>query len=168
MERFLGDLSYAWNPAEPLPATLTAADTSGVAVRSFRAKTQVVMALLEITCGDELCGQIGVLVPHAAIDQLANPGSRPTPTEREEIPNKGVLTPELPGFPVELDVMLGTQTLSVRDVLALGVGDTLWIDRPGAAVASVQGVPKLIGNPGTQGGRRALCVIDHYTGERDA
>jgi len=165
---FLRDLSNAWNPARPLEVTLTAADTSGVAARAFTSDTQVVIALLEISCADEVCGMIGMVVPHAAVDSLAVPGVETEGAAGDEAALPGHFAPEVPGFSVDMEVVLGTKRMQVRDVLALGVGDTLTFDRLGAAVATVQGVAKFTGRPGRQGGRKAFCIIQKHDGDPDA
>jgi flagellar motor switch protein FliM len=165
---FLQDLSNAWNPARPLAVTLTAADTSGVAARAFTAETQVVIALLEIVCADEVCGMIGMVVPHAAVDALAIPGAPTDEEEAQATVGKGKFAPEVPALSVNVEVVLGSKRMNVREILALGVGDTLTFERRGDAVATVQGVPKFKGHPGQHGGRKALQITKITDGESDA
>jgi len=164
---FLRDLSNAWNPARPLEVTLTAADTSGVAARAFTSDTQVVIALLEISCADEICGMIGMVVPHSAVDSLAVPGAETEGKRGADDETPDHFSPEVPGFSVDMEVVLGSKRMPVREILALGVGDTLTFDRA-AAVATVQGVPKFLGHAGRQGGRKALCIIQKNDGASDA
>ncbi len=162
---FLGDLAGAWNPASPLEVVLTASDTSGVAARPFTSDTQVVIALLEITCADEVCGMIGMVLPHAAVDSLAVPGATASGEPEEQILDLGRFAPELPNFAVDVEVELGRKLIRVRDLLALEVGDTLTFDRLSEAIGSVQGIPKFVGAAGKQSGRKAFRITSKQDGE---
>ena len=165
LSRFLRDLSTAWNPTRPLEITLTAGDTSGVAARSFSSDKQVVIALLEISCAEEVCGMVGMVLPHAAVDSLAVPGASKREAHHQESHGSGALAPELPGFSVDVGVALGRRSMTVRDLLALGVGDTLHFDRLSTAIGSVQGVPKFVGHPGIQSGRKAFRITSLNDGD---
>jgi flagellar motor switch protein FliM len=164
--KFLRDLGAAWNPVRPLDLSLTAADTSGVAARTFTSDTQVVIALLEISCADEVVGMLGMVMPHAAIDSLAVPGARRRRTVTESGPvTAGPFAPDVPGFSVNVGVVLGRRSMTVRDLLALEVGDTLSFDRLNTAIGSVQGIPKFTGHPGIQAGRKAFRITNLTHGD---
>ena len=53
---------------------------------------------------------------------------------------------------------MGVGLQQVRDLLALGVGDVVFLDGRPAAIGLVQGVPKFEGVPGRKNGNKAIRI----------
>jgi len=163
MSSFLEDMGDAWNPAEPLQATITGADTKGVVAKVYSDGTPVVAALLEVVLGSRLLGMIGIVLPRGAVDTLADPGASDQTVNESNM--TGALADEVEGFEVDVQVTVGRKRMSVADLLALGVGDVVFLEGGRQqAVGMVQGVPKFVGVPGRSNGNKAICiaeVIDH-------
>ncbi len=158
---FLEDLGHAWNPREPLQTSITAADATGVVGRTYSDSTPVIAGLIEISLGNRLLGMVGLVLPRGALDALADPSSQETVRSLPE-PEfvAGPLLGELPGFELDLQVLLGSRRMTVRDVLALGVGDIVYLESRGPAVGAIQGVPKFLGVPGKKNGNKAVRVAE--------
>ena len=156
---FLEDLGEVWNPAEPLQTQVTGADTAGVVAKVYEDSTPVVVGLIEVTIGRRLLGMVGVVMPRGAVDKLADPSSQEESGEAGDAA-PGPLAAELPAFEVDVEVTVGSKKLSVGELLALSVGDILFLDSRQGAVGAVQGVPKFIGVPGRKNGHKAICVAE--------
>ncbi len=159
MVAFLEDLGLAWNPAEPLQTSITGADTTGVVAKVYADNTPVVAGLIEIAIGTRLLGMVGVVLPRGAVDALADPTA--TEEQDDEDAAHGPMAEELGGFEVDVHVTVGRKRMSVRDLLALGEGDVLFLEgsRQGA-IGMVQGVPKFIGIPGRKNGSKAIRIAE--------
>ena len=157
MAGFLEDVGEVWNPAEPLQTQVTGADTTGVVAKVYENSTPVVVGLIEVAIGRRLLGMVGVVMPRGAVDKLADPARQDDGDEDDEL---GPLAEELPAFEVDIDVTVGSKTLSVGELLALSVGDVLFLDSRQGAVGNVQGVPRFIGVPGRKNGHKAICVAE--------
>ena len=158
LEGFLDDLGEAWNPSEPLQLSVTGVDTSGVVARSWDDSVPVVAALLEVSVGKRMLGMVGLVVPRGAVDSVADPGrvDRGAGTARN---GEGPILHELPEFSVDVQVQLGSKRMAVRDLLALGVGDVIFLDGRPPAVGFVQGVAKFEGVPGRKNGNKAIRIV---------
>ena len=154
---FLDDLGEAWNPAQPLQLTVNGVDTSGVVARSWDDSVPVVAALLEVSIGKRLLGMVGLVVPRGAVDSVADPG-RVDPGAANASNSRGPILGELPDFSVDVQVQLGSKRMSVRELLALGVGDVVFLEGRPPAIGLVQGVPKFEGVPGRKNGNKAIRI----------
>ncbi len=112
--------------------------------------------------GDSLLGDLRLAFPYAALEPFLDnletgPGSspaRPGGAMREQIERS------VQAVPVEMSVMLGETTLSLRNLMSLRAGDVIPLaTRVGQPlVAPVQGRPKFTGLIGTVGHRLAFQV----------
>ena len=153
---FLQDLGQAWNPDEPLAFPITAVDSNGAAARATSESSPVIAALLEIALGRRTIGMIGVVVPQGAADAMAATSSDAVSLQGREGP--APLAPAVPDFEVDVEVAIAQQRLSVRELLALSVGDVLFMDPRQSTTGYVQGVPKFIGVPGAHNGNKAVQI----------
>lgn len=163
MSTFLEDLGEVWNPAEPLQASITGADTKGVVAKVYADSTPVVAGLLEVVLGKRLLGMIGIVLPRGAVDTLADPAAQEGASAHGGA--AGPMADEVEGFEVDIQVTVGRKRLSVAELLALEEGDVLFLEGGRQqAIGVVQGVPKFVGVPGRSNGNKAICiaeVIDH-------
>jgi flagellar motor switch protein FliM len=156
---FLDDLGRVWNNAEPLELTITGADTTGVVARSYAESTPVVVALMEASLGKRMIGMIGIVLPRGAVDVMADPATSEAPRTFRGYMD-GPMAELVPDFEVSIEVLLGSKRLSVRELLALSEGDVVFLEGKKRAVAHVQGVPKLLGVPGSRNGNKALRIAE--------
>jgi flagellar motor switch protein FliM len=156
---FLDDVGHVWNSSEPLEITITAADTTGVIARSYGESVPVVVALLEASLGKRMVGMMGIVLPRGAVDVMADPSSAELRSGKHA-DGDGPMADLIPDFEVSVEVQLGTKRFSVRDLLALSAGDVFFLEGKKRAVAHVQGVPKLLGVPGSRNGNKALRIAE--------
>lgn len=157
---FLSDLFQAWNPSEPLQVQITGADATGVVARSIENSTPVVVALIEVSIGKRMLGMVGIATPRGAVDRLADPTSHDEAAESGQPRTPGPIAEELAQIKVDVDVTIGSKQISVRDLLALGEGDVIFLDPRRDALGRVQGVPKFVGVPGIRNGHKAIRVTE--------
>ncbi len=156
---FLDDLGQVWNPAEPLEISITSADTTGVVARSYTESAPVVVSLMEASLGKRMVGMIGIVLPRGAVDVMADPSSAELRRGRAGT-DSGPMADLIPDFEVSVEVQLGTKRISVRELLALSAGDVFFLEGKKRAIAHVQGVPKLLGVPGSRNGNKALRIAE--------
>jgi flagellar motor switch protein FliM len=160
MSGFLEDLGEVWNPAEPLQTSIVGADTTGVVAKIFADATPVVVGLIEVAVGRRLLGMVGIVLPRGAMDTLADPTASAEDAEPAQAVPNGPLVDELPAFAVDVEVQVGRREITVRELLALGVGDVLVLDGRQGAICAVQGVPKYLGIPGKKNGHKAFRIAE--------
>ena len=78
-----------------------------------------------------------------------------------------LLTQQIKSATVEVAAELGHSEATVRELLALKVGDFIELDRTSTLVAKVDGVPVLECEYGTLGARYGLCVREFLTQHPD-
>lgn len=153
---FLQDLGMAWNPAEPLSFPITSTDSNGAAARAVVETSPVIAGLLEVALGRRTVGMIGVVLPQSAADSMGAEGVGAI-LEVETV-GPEPLRPLVPDFEVDVEVAIAQQRLSVRELLALSVGDVLFLDPRQSTIGYVQGVPKFTGIPGAHNGNKAVQI----------
>ncbi len=157
---FLDDVGRVWNPSEPLELTVTGADTTGVIARSYADSSSVVAALLEASLGKRMIGMLGIVLPRGAVEVMADPVTSESPGKAGGAIMDGPLADMVPSFEVAIEVLLGRKRISVKELLALSEGDVVFLEGKKRAVAHVQGVPKLLGVPGSRNGNKALRIAE--------
>jgi len=158
---FLDDVGRVWNSSEPLQMTITGADTTGVVARSYADSAPVVVALLEASLGKRTIGMMGIVLPRGVVDVMADPANSEGPRAFTG-PMDGPMAALVPEFEVAIEVLLGSKRLSVRELLALSTGDIVFLEGKKRAVGHVQGVPKLLGVPGSRNGNKALRIAEVF------
>ncbi len=153
---FLHDLGRLWNPGNPLPLQVTAADSNGAAARTLPDTFQVIAGLFEINVGPDLAGMIGVVLPEGAADAMAAESVQGT--GKATTRTNAHLRPAVPDFEVDLEVAVARHRLTVRELLALQVGDVVFLDPRQTTTGYVQGVPKFHGVPGALNGQKAVQI----------
>ena len=156
---FLDDVGRVWNPAEALAISITSADTTGVVARAYTESSPVVVALREANVGKRMIGMMGLVLPRGAVDVMADPSSAELRRGKAGF-GPGPMAELVPDFEVSVEVQLGTKRISVRELLALSAGDVFFLEGKKRAVAHVQGVPKLLGVPGSRNGNKALRIAE--------
>ena len=167
MERILQkgcqELSGVWAPIQKLAFELQAIESNPELARVVGPDEMVVLVSLEIRING-VSGMMNLCLPHVvlepAIQRLGqgNVVMRKSKTAPARV--RAALETSLRDSVVPVDVDLGHTVLSVRDLLALEVGDVLRFRSatPEGAQASIEGVPRLAGSPGRSRGHLALRV----------
>jgi len=152
---FLQDLGRLWSPANPLPLQVTSVDSNGAAARTIPDAFQVIAALFEIYVGADVAGMIGVVFPEGAADAMSAESVQGGMTASS---SRAPLRPAVPEFEVDLEVAVARHRLTVRELLALQVGDVVFLDPRQTTTGYVQGVPKFHGVPGALNGQKAVQI----------
>jgi flagellar motor switch protein FliM len=106
-----------------------------------------------------MIGMMGLVLPRGAVDVMADPSSAELRRGKAGF-GAGPMAGLVPDFEVSVEVQLGTKRISVRELLALSAGDVFFLEGKKRAVAHVQGVPKLLGVPGSRNGNKALRIAE--------
>lgn len=159
--RVLQDLVTAWRPIAPLEGTLVRSEINP----AYAPMTERELVLqIELAFGIEGAETLGLslCLPWAGLDALrarlaVAPGHEQAVAERDERWN-GRLRAVVGETELELTAELGRRQLSVRQVLALRVGDVLSLGtgREGPVLVRVEGRPRFLGAPGISGNRHAV------------
>ncbi|MGQ0720010.1 MAG: flagellar motor switch protein FliM [Candidatus Eiseniibacteriota bacterium] len=157
------EMSGVWRPIMELRFELTSIEGNPELARVVSPEEMVVLISVELAMND-VKGMLNLCLPYVVMEPAIHRLGQGTPmsrgTDRDAREVRGSLSQSLRFCPVGLDVDLGSASLTLRQILDLETGDVLRIG-PAAkdgAVAMVQGVPRLVGTPGTHRGRRALRV----------
>lgn len=121
----------------------------------------VVLSVHLQTGGEFLLGDLRLALPYTAIEPyLAALGTGPGKFKQMPGSMRDVLTKTVNPVEVGMSVQLGEAELRLRDLLALGIGDVIPLDRRlgDPMVAPVAGVPKFLGQVGTIGSRLAYQI----------
>lgn len=131
-------------------------------VKGMKEMASVVSVGIRVLIRAKSFGECYVLLPQDLVDGLTKTDGPTTgPTEEELVVWEQTMVDSLMDVAVEVSAELGTVEMSVRDLIALKVGDPIHLDkaRPGEAILKVEGVPKVKVMPGVFRGRKALRIV---------
>jgi flagellar motor switch protein FliM len=159
--RVLQEVQAAWRPIATLEPTLAGHETNPAYVTV--APEELVLQL-DLRLSADGASELGLslCIPWAALDPLrgrlaATPGREAAPAVRDGHWQESIQ--DLLGeTDLELTAELGRRALSLRQVLALKVGDVvaLGTGREGPVVVRVEGQPRFLGAPGVSGTHHAV------------
>lgn len=157
-------MARAWAPVLPMTPELLRFESDPRLAIIGPPNEAAILTTFEVS--GAMTGRLQLVIPFAAIEPvkklLASP---PRVNAVSDSRFAARLATELGQVPVEVSVALGKTRLSVRRVLELEVGDVITLDTDeGAPVpVSVEGRPKLSGQPRIVGGSHAV-VLDEGIG----
>jgi flagellar motor switch protein FliM len=163
--RVLVDLKEAWRPVAPLECAYLRTETNPLFANICAAHELVLH--VELLIGVEGLGDLSLsmCMPNGSLDPIRADLSRTQELETSEDGEQDVTWHErmraaLAEAPVELSVELGMRAMSMREVLALNVGDLVAFNtgREGPVLVRVAGRPHFLGAPGISGSNNAVRV----------
>jgi flagellar motor switch protein FliM len=157
------EMSGVWRPIMELRFELSSIEGNPELARVVSPEEMVVLISVELAMND-VKGMLNLCLPYVvmepAIHRLGQGTTVSRASDRDAREVRASLSDSLSRCPVGVEVDLGSVSLTLRQILDLELGDVLRIS-PAAkegALALVQGVPRIVGAPGTHRGRRALRV----------
>jgi flagellar motor switch protein FliM len=157
------EMNGVWRPIMELHFELSSIEGNPELARVVSPDEMVVLISVELAM-NEVKGMLNLCLPYVvmepAIHRLGQGTSTPRGPDRDGETTREAIGQSLRCCHVGVDVDLGAVSLTLRELLDLDIGDVLRVT-PAAkegAQALVQGVPRLVGTPGTHRGRRALRV----------
>jgi flagellar motor switch protein FliM len=163
--RVLADLKEAWRPVAPLDCAYLRTETNPL-FANICAVHELVLHV-ELTIGVEGLGDLSLsmCMPNGSLDPIRADLGRTQELETSDDGEQDVTWHErmraaLAEAPVELSVELGTRDMTMREVLALQVGDLVAFStgREGPVLVRVAGRPHFLGAPGVSGSNNAVRV----------
>jgi flagellar motor switch protein FliM len=161
--RVLQDLHQAWAPVEPIDFAFVRSETNP----QFAAVAgpQDLMLAIEIGVGVDGCedGCVRVYLPHASLEpirsRLQAAGARAPVVDPDW---NARLRTNVAAARVEVSAELGRTRMTMREVLAMAVGDvvSLGTGRDGPVLVRVEGRPHYFGAPGIAGGHNAVRITE--------
>ena len=112
---------------------------------------------------DNLEGEITLVLPHSGLEPLQRKQQEKAvpPSVLQNSKWRKIVCDEVEQMEVELEAMLATVTLRVRDILNFQTGDVIELtchpDTP--LKVQVEGRPKFYGMAGVQGGKKAIRIM---------
>jgi flagellar motor switch protein FliM len=162
--RVLQDLREAWAPVEPIEFAFVRSESDpqflGVA------GPQDLMLVIEFGVAVDGCedGSIHIHVPQASLEPIRSrlQATAEDTTQTRDASWDARLRANVAEAEVELSAELGRHCMTMREVLALAVGDvvTLGTGREGPVLVRVEGQPHFLGAPGVAGGRNAVRITE--------
>lgn len=164
--RVLADVREAWRPVAPLECAYLRTETNPLFATICAAHELVLH--VELLIGVEGLGDLSLsmCVPNGSLDPIRNDLGR---TQEVDTSDEGGeqdatwherMRAALAEAPIELSVELGTREMTMREVLALAVGDLVSFStgREGPVLVRVAGRPHFLGAPGISGTNNAVRV----------
>ncbi len=161
----LNDLREAWRAVAPLECAYLRTETNPLFATICGTQELVLHVELGLTIEglDDL--RLSVCLPNGSLDPIRAALGRTQEVEssgggEQDAGWHGRLRTALAEAPVELSVELGTREMTMRDVLALAVGDLVGFatGREGPVLIRVAGQPHFLGAPGISGSNNAVRV----------
>lgn len=147
----LTDLGNAWEPVIDIRPEYIRTEVNPQ-FAAIAAPTDVTLNIIfEVELEATTKGHISLLIPYSVIEPIRPLLSSALQTERNQEDNhwRDTIEHSLVDLDVDIRVMLGETAMTVRDLLALEVGDTLRLDQDASDPVTlyVEGVPKATGTP---------------------
>jgi flagellar motor switch protein FliM len=159
----LVDMEKAWAPLQATHMNLLKIESNPRLVNIVPPEYQVVCTTLEIQV-EESVGQISIAIPYMTIDPLRDKLKAGSQFDMMAVDPQWSkrLVNDLLETPFELSVEMGSSVITLDDLLNLGPGDTIILDRPdpNQMVVKVGEVPKFMGIPGIRRGNKAIQISE--------
>lgn len=147
----LADLGNAWEPVIDIRPEYIRTEVNPQ-FAAIAAPTDVTLnVVFEVELEATTKGYVSILIPYSVIEPIRPLLSSALQTERNQEDNhwRNSIERSLVELDVDVRVMLGQTAMTVRDLMALEVGDTIRLDQDAAdpVTVYVEGVPKACGIP---------------------
>ncbi len=175
MARMLNSYRESWNYLLTLSLKIEALDSNPQFIPRIIPLDQIVAYVsMELKVGD-MSGVMNFCLPYLVLQQIGQQLTdfqwSPTVVAGRGMTEEDIaqLTRNVERAGVELEVELGRTTVSLRDLVALGVGDVLVFDKPTSQplVAKVNDREKFRVFPGVNKDHLTVQVAQHITSEDD-
>jgi flagellar motor switch protein FliM len=167
MEHVFTSLQEAWSPLLRTKVELVGFETNPFFANVAAPSDIVITTVFEVEF-DAGGGEVHIVIPSLVLDpiqQLFESGFR-AETTRIDDHWHSVLRQDVEEATVHVRASLGKASLSLRDVLALKVGDVIPLIVPESIEAEVEGVPLIRVTYGKHKHKRALKIIEWIKKER--
>ena len=168
LQKCCQELSAVWAPVKKLDFRLQSIEANPELARVVGPSEMAILVSLELRM-NEVSGMLNLCLPYVvmepAIQGLGQGSMLPRHVEGTGAARKA-LERTLSAASVTLEVELGTAEVSLGEIMSLEPGDVLqWMPaNEGGAVASIEGAPRLVGEPGRSRGRVAFRVTGTHSG----
>jgi flagellar motor switch protein FliM len=147
----LADLGNAWEPVIDVRPEYIRTEVNPQ-FAAIAAPTDVTLNIIfEVELEATTKGYVSLLIPYSVIEPIRPLLSSALQTERNQEDNhwRNTIERSLNDLDVDVSVMLGETTMSVRDLVALQVGDTVRLDQDAGDPVTlfVEGVAKALAKP---------------------
>jgi len=164
-QRVLADVREAWRPVVPIECTFLRTETNPVFATIAAAHELILHLELAVHAEGHDEVSIALCIPNGALDPVRTQLGKLQAVGEQEDPIADAgwhhrLEAALGEAPVELAAELGSRRMTMRDVLALKVGDVvaLGTSRDGPVRLRVAGRTHFLGAPGVSGSNNAVRV----------
>jgi len=166
LEVAMGELKKAWEPVYPIDFEYIRSEMNTQFANIATPSEVVVTTTFNIELGP-VSGDFHVCLPYAMIEPIRDLLYEGMQGDRMEVDERWVnfLSSQVQSTEVKLVANLSQAELTVRELLAMKVGDVISLDIPESITASVEGVPVLECGYGVHRGQYALKVKRFLTVE---
>jgi len=147
----LADLGNAWEPVIDIRPEYIRTEVNPQ-FAAIAAPTDVALNIIfEVELEATTKGYVSLLVPYSVIEPIRPLLSSALQTERNQEDNhwRNAIERSVVDLDVDINVLLGETTMTVRDLVALQAGDTIRLDQDASEPVTlfIEGVPKARGSP---------------------
>lgn len=157
----LQDMEKAWAPLQQTHMTLLRMEMNPRLISIVPPEYQILTMTLKLQIED-VSGNIQFAIPYMTFDPIKDKLKTGVQLDLMAIDPQwsSRLSSELLEAPLETTVEMGNATISLRELLDLGTGDTIMLDKVSSAdmVIKIEGVPKYFGIPGIRHGNKAIQI----------
>jgi len=175
-DRATAQLSEAWSNLTPLTFSVADFESNPQLVQIVPPNETVVVIGFEVKMGSR-AGTMSLCIPYNTIEPILGKLAAQNWFSYQKKDPGGAslrnLTTNVSGAPVEMRALLGSTTMTMRDLLSLSVGDLITTDKPQGRDVTIQveGRNKFTAAVGQLRGKRAVRVTrctDHPAGDGGA
>lgn len=153
------DLQKSWAPVHPIQFEFVRSEMQAQFASIATPNEVVMVTTLTIEFGSE-GGEFHICVPYSAIEPIRDLLCNVLQGEQMEVDKRWVrrLSQQVQAADVEIVINMGHAELSIKQILAMQVGDVIGLDIPQPLLAEVDGVPVMECKCGILHGQYALKV----------
>ena len=162
-DRATAQLSEAWGNLTPMTFSVADFESNPQLVQIVPPNETVVVIGFEVKMGNR-AGTMSLCIPYNTIEPILGKLAATNWFSYQKKDPGGAslrnLTANVSGAPVEMRALLGSTTMTMRDLLSLGVGDLITTDKPQGRDATIQveGRTKFAAAIGQLRGKRAVRI----------
>ena len=163
MTMAVGELQKAWDPVRKLTVKPVRAEMNPQLASIVLPADIVIVVTLGIELGNSV-GDVHLCLPYAMLEPMRDRLQVSVQSDFYEVDHGWIqrFSHRLKDAPVEMTVSLGETTLSVEEFLGFAEGDVITLNQPTTQplIATIEGVPKFRGFPGTTKGSQSFQIHD--------